>query len=350
MSASRIAAVLVLACLATGLAVAQAAGGAGAAAVPATMRAAAIDRKGGPEVLTLHELPVPKLKPDEVLIALDTVGVGPWDIDVRERLEYWKNQKFPVVLGVDGAGTVAAVGSEVRGFKVGEAVYAYAWDNPQGGFYAEYVAVPAKAVGHVPSGMSLKDAGAMAVTALTALQGIDDALHIKPGETLIIHGASGGVGSLALQFAKLRGARVLATASGDDGMSFVKRFGASAAVDGRRGDIRATARELAPGGVDAVLALAGGDALETCIDALKPGGRLAFPSGVRPEPKPRTGVPTMRYDALTGPKEYERLNEAIVASKLEVPIAAEFPLAEAAKAQARMAAGHVLGKIVLRIR
>ena len=187
------------------------------------------------------------------------------------------------------------------------------------------------------------------MSALTALQGIDDALHIKPGETLIIHGASGAVGSLAVQFARLRGARVLATASGDDGVSFVKQLGASAAVDGRHGDIRAAAHHFAPGGVDAVLALAGGDALEVCIDALRPGGRVAFPSGVRPVPKAREGLPIVKYDALTGPAEYQRLNQAIVAAKLSVPIAAEFPLEDAGKAQERMAAGHVLGKIVLRI-
>lgn len=346
MSISRIAAFAVLGCFAAGSGAVHGAG----AAVPATMRAAAIDRKGGPEVLTLHELPVPKPASDEVLVALDTAGVGPWDIDVRERLDYWKSQGFPVVLGVDGAGTVVAVGAQVHGFKVGDAVYSYAWNNPKGGFYAEFVALPAKAVAHVPQGMSLKEAGAMAVSALTALQGVDDALHIKSGETLVIHGASGAVGSLALQFARLRGAKVFATASGDDGMSFVKHLGASAAVDGRHGDVRAAIREFAPGGVDAVLAFAGGDALETCIDALRPGGRVAFPTGVRPEPKARAGLPIVKYDALTGPAEYERLNQAIVQAKLEVPIAAEFPLAEAAQAQQRMAAGHVLGKIVLRIR
>jgi NADPH:quinone reductase len=348
MTGLRVAGMMLLAWTAAAPSVSEA--GDGNAAVAATMRAAAIDRKGGPEVLTLHQLPTPKPGPDEVLVALDTVGVGPWDIDVRESLAYWKDQQFPVVLGVDGAGTVAAVGPKVRGFKVGDAVYAYAWNNPKGGFYAEYVALPAKAVAHVPAGIPLKDAGAMAVSALTALQGIDDALHIKAGETLIIHGASGAVGSLAVQFAKLRGAKVLATASGEDGMSFVRRLGATAAVDGRHGDIRAAARELAPGGVDAVLALAGGDALETCIDALKQGGRVAFPEGVRPQPKPRAGVPIVSYNALTGPEEYARLNQAIEAAKLEVPIAAEFPLAEAAKAQERMAAGHVLGKIVLQVR
>jgi NADPH:quinone reductase len=346
MTALRIAAPLVLACIAA----ATCASVRAADALPKTMRAAAIDRKGGPEVLTLHQLPVPVPRADEILIALDTAGVGPWDIDVREKLDYYQAREFPIVLGVDGAGTVAAVGSQVHDFKVGDAVYAYAWDNPQGGFYAEYVAVPAKAAGHVPAGMTLRDAGAAAVTALTALQGVDDALHVKSGDTLVIHGASGAVGTLAVQFAKLRGARVLAIASGDDGVALVRRLGADAAVDGHHADIRAAAREFAPAGVDAVLALAGGAALEDCITALKAGGRVAYPSGVRPVPQASAATPIIKYDALTGAEEFARLAAAISAAKLIVPIAAEFPLAEAAKAQERMAAGHVLGKVVLRIR
>jgi len=320
------------------------------AAVPATMQAAAIDRPGGPEVLTLHTLPVPKPGADEVLIEMNTAGVGPWDLDVREKLDYWKNRKYPLVLGVDGSGTVAAVGSAVHGFKVGDAVYAYVWDNPKGGFYAEYVAVAAGAVGHVPAGMTLRDAGAGAVGSLTALQGIDDALHLRSGETLLIHGAAGSVGSLALQFAKLRGARVLATASGDDGAALVRGLGADAVIDGRHGDIREAARAFAPNGVDAVLVLAGGDAQQACMDALRSGGRAAYPSGVHPEPKARSGTTVVSYDAIAAPAQYARLNEAIEQAKLKVPIAAEYPLADAAKAHERMAAGHVLGKVVLRIR
>jgi NADPH:quinone reductase len=318
--------------------------------VPQTMHAAAIDRAGGPEVLTLHTLPVPQPGPDEVLIAVHTAGVASWDVALRQHPQEIKHSQFPLVLGTDGAGTVAAVGARVRGFKVGDQVYSYSWDNPGGGFYAEYVAVPAERVGHVPAGLGLGDAGAIATTALTAIQGIDDALHLKRGETLIIHGASGGVGSLALQFAKLRGARVLATASGDDGLAFVKRLGADAVVDGRNGDIRGASRAFAPAGVDAVLALAGGDSLERCLDALKPGGTVAFPTGVRPEPRARTGVRIVRYDAISGPAEFERLNRAIEAVKLKVPIAARYRLAQAAEAQRRVQAGHVLGKIVIDIR
>jgi NADPH:quinone reductase len=347
MPALRFAASFVLACLA---APALTAAAPASGPLPHTMHAIAIDRTGGPEVLTLHELPVPAPGADEILIALDTVGVGPWDLDVREKLASYREKTFPVVPGVDGAGTVAAVGAGVHDFKVGDAVYAYAWDNPKGGFYAEYVAVPANAAGHVPPGMSLKDAGAAAVTALTALQGVDDALHLKAGETLIIHGASGAVGTLAVQFAKLRGVRVLASASGDDGVALARRLGADAAIDGHHGDLRAAAHEFAPAGVDAVLAFAGGEALEACIDALRAGGRVAWPSGVQPRPRARPGVDIVKYDALTGPAEFARLGAAITAAKLSVPIAAEYSLADAAKAHERMAAGHVLGKVVLRIR
>jgi NADPH2:quinone reductase len=320
------------------------------ARIPTTMRGAAIDRSGGPQMLTLHTLPVPKLNAGEVLIAVNTAGVGIWDVSIRQGSIHNSHAHLPLVLGTDGAGIVAAVGSGIRSFKIGDEAYSYSWDNPKGGFYAEYVAVAADRVGHVPPGLSLRDAGAIATTGLTAIQGIDDALHLQAGQTLIIHGAAGGVGSLALQFARLRGARVLATASGEDGSALVRRLGAATVVDARRGNIATAARGFAPGGVDAVLALAGGEALERCIDAVRRGGRVAFPHGVDPEPKARDGINIIPYDAVAGVREFERLNRAVEAAKLEVPIAGEFPLEEAAKAHARLEAGHVVGKIVLRIR
>src|SRR5256885_816734 len=209
----------------------------GAVKLPQTMQAAAIDRAGGPEVISLHTLAVPKPQADEVLIAVNTAGVAIWDVGLREHPQSIRHSAFPLVLGTDGAGVVAAVGAKVQGFKIGEQVYAYSWDNPHGGIYAEYVAVPAERVAHVPSGLTLRQAGAIATHGLTAVQGHDDALHLKAGDTLVIHGASGGVGSLALQFARLRGAKVLATATGEDGLAFVKQLGADAVVDGRHGDI-----------------------------------------------------------------------------------------------------------------
>ena len=318
--------------------------------VPGTMQAAALDHGGNPDVLSVRVLPVPQLGPDEVLIALDTVGVASWDASIRQNPDiYGTHRHLPLVLGTDGAGRVAAVGSAAVGFKVGDRVYAYSFDNPKGGFYAEYVAVPAKKVGHVPESLTLREAGAIGTTALTAIQGVDDALHLKSGDTVIIHGATGGVGTLAVQFARLRGARVLATVSGEDSASLARSLGAEAVIDGRQGDIIAAAKAFAPRGVDAVLALAGGDALDRCTAALRAGGVVAYPSGVEPVPKPREGIKVIQYDAVPGPQEFARLNAAILAAKLQVPIAAEYPLAEAAKAHERLAAGHVLGKVVLRI-
>ncbi len=207
----------------------------------------------------------------------------------------------------------------------------------------------AEKVAPIPRGLDLRRAGAIPTTGLTALQGIDDALHVKKGEAVIVHGAGGGVGSLALQFAKLRQARVLATATGPDGLALVRRLGADAAVDGRRGDIAAAARRFAPGGADAVLALAGGKALTRCLDALKRGGRVAYPNGVEPAPRKRKGIQIIPYDAEIGVSELERLSRAAKAARLKVVIAATYRLADAAKAHQRLAKGHVLGKITLRI-
>ncbi len=320
--------------------------------VPTTMRAAAIDRTGGPEVLTLHTLPVPQVGANEVLIAVRTAGVSVWDAEIRQRLTFVSHPHYPLVLGTDGAGLVVAVGVGVRKFRVGDAVYGHCWDNPKGGFYAEYAAVPATCVAHLPHGVTLDAAGALAASGLTALQGLDFVLQIRPGDRLIIHGASGAVGTLAIQLAKLRGAKVLATASGEDGIALVRRLGADAAVDGRHGDIAAAAQSFAPEGAGAVLALAGGPELERCIDALGSTGRVAFPNGIDPVPKPRAGIRIVAYDAISGPEEAElaRLNQAVEARSFEIPISSEYPLADAAEAHQRMAAGHVLGKILLRVR
>jgi NADPH:quinone reductase-like Zn-dependent oxidoreductase len=201
----------------------------------------------------------------------------------------------------------------------------------------------------VPKRLDLEHAGAIATTGLTALQGIDDTLNVKKGETILIHGGSGGVGTLAIQFARLRGAQVIATGSGLEGVELVREMGADAAVDGKHEDVAEAARRLVPDGVDAILALAGGDALERALDALRSDGRLAYPNGIEPEPKKRRGVEFIPYDAISGVREFERLNRAVEAAKLKVPIAETFPLARAAKAHERLAEGHVLGKMVLRI-
>jgi NADPH:quinone reductase-like Zn-dependent oxidoreductase len=316
-------------------------------AKPETMRAVAIDRFGGAEVLSVHMLPVPQIESDEVLIAVDTAGVGPWDLEIRES-GYGGRTRFPLILGVEGAGIIAARGSGVRRLKVGDAVYSYSWNNPKGGFYAEYVAVPATKVGHIPKSLDLKRSGAIAVTGLTALQGIDDALHLRRGETVVVHGATGGVGTLAAQFAKLRGVRVFGTAHHRDALALLRRLHVDAALDGRPQVLAKELAHLAPEGLDAVLALVGGEALERCIDAVRPGGRVAYPNGVEPEPRKRRNLTFTPYDAVSGVREFERLNRAVDATDLKIVFAGVYPLTRATDAHRRIAAGHVLGKVVLR--
>ena len=315
------------------------------AAVPDTMRAAAVDRGGDAETLSIHQLPVKKPAAGEVLIAVNAAGVGVWQAKYRPRDS--QETHFPVILGSDGAGTIAAVGAGVSGFKVGDPVY-----GTNEAFYAEYVTVRAEDVAHVPRGISQTEAAILGISGLSALQGIDDVLGLKAGEKVIIHGAAGAVGTLAVQFAKLRGAKVLATVSDDAGSALVRRLGADVVVNGRTGDIGAAARQFAPDGVDAVFGLAGGDALERCIDTLRQDGRgrVAYLYGLEPIPHPRFGIRMSLYSFIAGHDEFERLNKAVEAAKLQVPIAAEYSLADAAEAHKRLAAGHLLGKIVIHVR
>ena len=307
------------------------------------MRAVTIDRRG---VASIRDVSVPSVGRREVRIALDSAGVGKWDSEMRpDGKDPW------VVPGSDGVGLVAESGARIRRFRRGERVYSFSYQNRKGGFHAEEVVVDAKKVARVPRGLDSKRFGAIATTGLTALQGVDDALHVRKGENVIIHGASGGVGSLALQFAKWRGARVFATASGPAGVRLAKRLGADVAVDGKHGDLRAAALRFAPGGVDAVLAFAGGKPLARCLDALKKrGGRLVYPNGVEPAPRKRRGVKTTTYDGIPGVREFERLNRAVTGAKVQVPIAKTYPLARAAAAYRQVKKGHVPGKIALKIR
>jgi NADPH:quinone reductase-like Zn-dependent oxidoreductase len=307
------------------------------------MQAAAIDRFGPPSVLRIHELPVPRPGLRQVLIALHAAGVGSWDESIRDGS--WKpagRTKFPLVLGTDGAGIVVARGARVRRFRLGDR--AYEAGNPKGAFYAQYVAVDERHAAPVPRRLDLTQAGPGAVTGLTALQGIDGALHVKRGDTVLIFGASGAVGTLALQFAKRHGARVLATASGPAAARGVRRLGAESVIDARKQDAVERLRELAPDGLDAVLALAGGDELARCLDFVHDRGRIAYPNGIDPEPEPRRGVRIQSYDAVAGPREFAQLRRAVEEARLRVPIAKQYPLASAAAAHRRQHQRIVGGK------
>jgi NADPH:quinone reductase-like Zn-dependent oxidoreductase len=313
------------------------------------MRAAALDRTGPASVLTIHELPLPKVGPNDVMIAVDTAGVGTWEPEQRSGEWGVDDAHFPLVLGSDGSGTVAARGSRVRRLRVGDRVYAFNFGNRNSGFDAEYVAVPNRSVARLPRRLDLLHAGASPAVALTALQGIDDALHVKRNEHVVIVGASGNVGMFAVQFAKNRGARVLAIASGRDGTAFARRLGADVSIDGKRENVAEAVREFAPDGVDAVLGLAGGKVLTTVIDDVRPGGRVAYPNGIDPAPRKRRGIKFFSYDAKMGAKDLARLNRAMERATVKVPIEKAYPLERAAEAHRRVEKGHLLGRVVLRV-
>lgn len=315
------------------------------------MRAVALDRFGGPETLKVQTIPIPEPDEDEILIHVESAGVGAWDPFEREGgfvQVLGVTPKFPYVLGTDGAGTVAAVGEDVEEFKEGDRVYAAELGNPKGGFYAEYAVVKADNASRIPGGLKMEQAAVLASDGLTALRGLEDVLGLQPDESVMIFGASGGIGHLAVQLAKRLGARVFAVASGEDGVSFVKRLGADAAVDGRSDQVLDAAREFAPDGIDTALVTAGGDATDRALAAIRAGGRVAYPNGVMPEPKAPAQVSTQAYDGEGGPDAIDRLNELIEAGPFEVHVHRVFPLEQAAAAQAALEEHH-LGKIALRV-
>jgi NADPH:quinone reductase len=314
-----------------------------------TMRAVAIDEFGGIDKMKPRQLPVPELATDEILVRVDTAGVGVWDPFEREggfAKEFGMHANFPYVLGTDGAGTVEEVGDQVHNLKRGDRVYGINLMSPKGGFYAEYTVVKANNAATIPEALSTRDAGVLAVDGVTALDGLDKTLKLKAGESILILGASGGIGHLAVQLAKRMKARVLAVASGQDGVEFVKRLGADKVIDGHREDILKAAREFAPKGLDAALLMAGGNAAEQAIAALRDGGRAAYPNGVEDIPEARDGVKVTSYNGEADPKTFAKLNELIDGGPFEVHIARTFKLEEAAAAQ-RALESHYLGKLAL---
>jgi NADPH2:quinone reductase len=314
-------------------------------AIPKTMKAAVIDKFGGPEELHVTSIPVAEPGEREILIRVHTAGIGVWDPWLREG--GMGADRFPLVLGSDGSGTVAACGSKVRRFKVGDSVYGYAFGNPKGGFYAEYAAISEDAAAPIPAGIGSKEAGALMASGLTALSGLDK-LKVKKGQTLMILGASGGVGHVALQLAKRLGARLLAVASGRDGMDLVRRLGADDAVNGRTASLAKTVRELAPGGVDLALAFANSESLREVLKQVKKGGVIAYPNGVEPEPKGPAGVKVTAFDGLASANAYFRLDRLIAKGPFHVEISRTYRLEEAAQAH-RDVLKHHIGKLAFKL-
>src|SRR3984885_1699434 len=231
-----------------------------------TRKAIAIDQFGGIERMKLQSLSIPEVLSDEILVRVESADIGVWDPLEREGFfaQITKQKpSFPYILGSGGAGTVVAVGEDVSKFRECDRIYGFSSFDARAGIYSEYAVVKADAASLLPPGLSLETAGAMPVDAMTALRGLDDSLHLNSGETVMIFGASGGIGHLAIQLAKRMGARVFAVASGADGVAFARRLGADVVVDGRKDDVVAAARAFAPDGLDAALLTAGGETAET---------------------------------------------------------------------------------------
>ncbi|MEW2378393.1 NADP-dependent oxidoreductase [Micromonospora sp. NPDC047812] len=324
--------------------------GAGGASVAPGMNAVVLDRFGGVDELTARRIRLPRVGDDDVLIRVEFAGVGSWDAGEREGDYdgvFGVASTFPYVLGWDAAGTVAAVGRDVTRFEVGERVYAATMPVPRGGCYAEYTVVEAEFVARVPDRMPTEQAGAMAWDALTALSGLD-LLNLRPGGTLMVFGASGGIGHMAVQLARHRGIRVLAVASGADGVALARRLGADHAVDGRRDDVLAAAFEFAPGGLDAALVTVGGEIAERSLRAVRESGRIAWPNGVLPTPVASPGATVSHYDGDRSRIATDRLNAIIEASSFEVHVARTFPFERARDAH-RALDDHYVGKLALKV-
>ena len=251
------------------------------------------------------------------------------------------------MLGGECAGTIVAIGDGVERFAVGDRVYAQSFMNDKGGSYAEYVVVSEKTVAPMPDNLDMQMAGGLSITGVTALSNLQ-ALGAGNETKLMLWGASGGVGHVALQLAKRMGAHVFAIASGADGVALAQQLGADEAVDGHSNDIVQRARAFAPDGFDTALVLVSGDTVQSTLSLVRQGGIISFPNGVMPEPKAPDGVELKKANGFADPILLDELNRLIDMGEFQVHIAQTFALEEAAQAQSAMKQ-HYLGKIVLHV-
>jgi NADPH:quinone reductase len=318
------------------------------------MRAVAIDRFGGPDVLSVTNIPVPEPEPDQILVRVESAGIGVWDFAEREGIlakMFGIQAKFPWVLGSEGAGRVVAVGDKVSDFRKGDLVYGDVWSTTaptKRGFYAEYAALNVDNAWPIPSGVTTEQAGALLIDGATALRGLDDTLALRQAEKLMIFGASGGLGHLAVQLATRLGARVFAIASGKDGVDLALRLGAETAVDGHNdGSVEASAREFAPYGFDAALITVAGDLTERALTTMREGGRVAYPwVNQRPPPKAPSNVRLLGYNGNIDRPLIFKLNKLIEAVAFEVYLEKTFTLEQAADGFKAVSSHHI-GRIAL---
>lgn len=314
----------------------------------ATMKAVRVHEYGGPEVLEYQDAPRPEPAPGEVLVAVHAAGVNPVDWKLRAGyLKDYFSYALPVIPGVDFSGTVAALGAGATGVAVGEEVYGQQDFARPDGTYAEYVAVEASRVAPKPQALDHVHAASVPTAGLAAWHAFfgGGGIGLKKGQTVLIIGGAGGVGTFAVQLAKWVGATVVATASARN-EAFLRDIGVDRFVDyGKAG------YEASVGKVGAVLDTLGGEAIDREWGFLKPGGVLATVAGQPSEDAAKAhnarGFTVMASAALPDlPKLTDLLDKGIVK-----PIVTEtFPLSEARKAQGLIQTGHARGKIVLKVR
>lgn len=302
------------------------------------MRAIQQTGSGGPEVLQSVELPVPQAQPGEVLLRVSAAAVNPIDWKRRER----GRGPFPLIPGYDVAGVVVAVGEGVEDWRCGEPAVAWLGRGRQGG-YAEYVPVPVADLVRKPTTLGFREAAAFPLVSLTAWGVLFDVARLQAGERVLVHAGAGGVGSMAIQLAKQRGAYVITTASARN-HDYVRELGADEAIDYRHVDFASVVKD-----VDVVLDAVGGDTLTRSLGVLRRGGRLVSITQV-PDAAAcaAAGVHCSVFElAAPAPDSLAQIAEGFTRGELRLPVERHFPLAEAASAQELNRAGRTRGKIVL---
>ncbi|MGW2730656.1 NADP-dependent oxidoreductase [Streptomyces sp. NPDC001494] len=308
-----------------------------------TMRAIRQDVLGGPEVLKEVRVERPAPRPNEVLVRVRAAGVNPTD---------WKHRATggflgepPFVLGWDVSGEVAETGIGVAAFRPGDEVFGML-PYPFGhGSHAEYVTVPARALTHKPASLDHVQAGALPLVSLTALQALTEHADVRPGQRVLIHAAAGGVGHVAVQIAKARGAYVIGTASAGK-HDFLREIGVDEAIDYRSTDFAEAVQD-----VDVVLDTLGGDTSVRSLRVLRPGGVVVsiLPVGSREflEEAERLRVRAVRMLVDADRSGMNTVAELAESGRLRATVAGAFPLAEAAKAHELGDTGRTTGKLVL---
>jgi NADPH:quinone reductase-like Zn-dependent oxidoreductase len=302
---------------------------------------------GGPEVLELQEVPAPEPIATEVQVRVHAAGINPVDFKTRAGKGMAGIVEPPMTIGWDVAGTVSAVGVGVTRFREGEEVLGMPWFPREAGAYAEYVAAPSRHFVGKPHTLSFEEAAALPLAGLTAWQIVVDAIALQEGDDLLIHGAAGGVGHLAVQIAKARGANVFATARAEQA-GWLRELGADAVIDYREERFEERVADL-----DAVIDFPGGDLGARSLEVLRPGGKLVQVRGTVAEEL--RAAAKERQQRVTGflvepdPVGLAGLDSLIEAGKLQVHVDRAFDLEQAAEAHRWAEAHHGGGKLVLRV-